>query len=216
MFKQTLTILVAIITTSVCNSTWASTVTYTNRTSWLSAAGGSSDFLVDFNSYTTDTPITGAVDVGPFSVQSDSTNSLIDVPPYKNNDTTYGNGTPNLSLFVDGAQSQVATLTFDAPVYALFSDYWVPGNSGSPLMMQLSYATGGTADLTIGDYGTSSTSFGFVSDTSITKVTFYNAVNDGFNVDNIEGVSAVPVPAAAWLFGSGLIGLVGLAKRKRV
>lgn len=26
--------------------------------------------------------------------------------------------------------------------------------------------------------------------------------------------SAVPVPAAAWLFGSGLIGLVGLAKRK--
>ena len=28
-------------------------------------------------------------------------------------------------------------------------------------------------------------------------------------------VSAVPVPTAAWLFGSGLIGLVGLARRKR-
>jgi len=28
-------------------------------------------------------------------------------------------------------------------------------------------------------------------------------------------VSAVPVPAAAWLFGSGLIGLVGIAKRKK-
>jgi hypothetical protein len=27
-------------------------------------------------------------------------------------------------------------------------------------------------------------------------------------------VSAVPVPAAAWLFGSGLIGLIGLARRK--
>jgi len=27
-------------------------------------------------------------------------------------------------------------------------------------------------------------------------------------------VSAVPVPAAVWLFGSGLIGLIGLAKRK--
>jgi len=27
-------------------------------------------------------------------------------------------------------------------------------------------------------------------------------------------VSAVPVPAAAWLFGSGLIGLVGIARRK--
>ena len=28
-------------------------------------------------------------------------------------------------------------------------------------------------------------------------------------------VSAVPVPAAVWLFGSGLMGLLGLARRKR-
>jgi predicted extracellular nuclease len=31
---------------------------------------------------------------------------------------------------------------------------------------------------------------------------------------SMAAVSAVPVPAAAWLFGSGLIGLVGLARRK--
>ena len=30
------------------------------------------------------------------------------------------------------------------------------------------------------------------------------------------GVSAVPVPAAAWLFGSGLIGLTGIARRKEI
>ncbi len=29
-------------------------------------------------------------------------------------------------------------------------------------------------------------------------------------------VSAVPVPAAVWLFGSGLLGLLGIAKRKRL
>jgi len=29
------------------------------------------------------------------------------------------------------------------------------------------------------------------------------------------GASAVPVPAAAWLFGSGLLGLVGVARRQR-
>ena len=29
-------------------------------------------------------------------------------------------------------------------------------------------------------------------------------------------VSSVPVPAAVWLFGSGLIGLVGLSRRKKV
>ena len=46
----------------------------------------------------------------------------------------------------------------------------------------------------------------------------------GFNVDTIAGTaggdfaqytaSAIPVPAAVWLFGSGLLGLVGVARRK--
>lgn len=31
---------------------------------------------------------------------------------------------------------------------------------------------------------------------------------------SMSSVSAVPVPAAAWLFGSGIIGLVGMARRK--
>lgn len=31
----------------------------------------------------------------------------------------------------------------------------------------------------------------------------------------VTGVSAVPVPAAVWLFGSGLLGLVGVARRKK-
>ena len=33
-------------------------------------------------------------------------------------------------------------------------------------------------------------------------------------IDNVT-VSAVPVPAAVWLFGSGLVGLVGIARRKK-
>lgn len=32
---------------------------------------------------------------------------------------------------------------------------------------------------------------------------------------SINNISAVPVPAAVWLFGSGLIGLVGLSRRKK-
>ena len=32
----------------------------------------------------------------------------------------------------------------------------------------------------------------------------------------VSGGSPVPVPAAVWLFGSGLVGLVGVAKRKRL
>ena len=41
----------------------------------------------------------------------------------------------------------------------------------------------------------------------------FDAVID--NVSIVTDVSAVPVPAAAWLFGSGLLGLVGVARRKK-
>ena len=34
--------------------------------------------------------------------------------------------------------------------------------------------------------------------------------------DSDHGTPAVPVPAAVWLFGSGLIGLVGIARRRQV
>jgi len=50
--------------------------------------------------------------------------------------------------------------------------------------------------------------YGFQSSTSKATSFYALAVRPG-------DVSAVPVPAALWLFGSGLIGLLGLARRKR-
>ncbi len=35
-------------------------------------------------------------------------------------------------------------------------------------------------------------------------------------MDGTASVSAVPVPAAVWLFGSGLMGLVGVARKRKV
>jgi len=35
------------------------------------------------------------------------------------------------------------------------------------------------------------------------------------DIDNVRILTAVPVPAAIWLFGSGLLGLVGIARRKK-
>ena len=37
----------------------------------------------------------------------------------------------------------------------------------------------------------------------------------GQHLDMYLTTSAVPIPAAAWLFGSGLIGLIGVARRKK-
>ena len=37
----------------------------------------------------------------------------------------------------------------------------------------------------------------------------------GFDYLQYTDTAVVPVPAAAWLFGSGLIGLIGIARRKQ-
>jgi len=52
----------------------------------------------------------------------------------------------------------------------------------------------------------------------INQYAFIDNIHPTANVHNILGNelhSAVPVPAAIWLFGSGLIGLIGIAKRKK-
>jgi len=40
-------------------------------------------------------------------------------------------------------------------------------------------------------------------------------VNCGATTSHVSVYGVVPVPAAVWLFGSGLLGLVGIARRKR-
>lgn len=59
---------------------------------------------------------------------------------------------------------------------------------------------------------------GFNSVSGITSVQLYsNPVGStssyNFSIDNVT-ISSVPVPATAWLLGSGLLGLAGVARRK--
>jgi hypothetical protein len=42
----------------------------------------------------------------------------------------------------------------------------------------------------------------------------YFRLDDKEGLDNVM-VNAIPIPAAAWLFGSGLLGLIGMARRKK-
>lgn len=66
------------------------------------------------------------------------------------------------------------------------------------------------------------TQFGPSSDDDSMNGTFEFMLSAG-ETNNISGlidsygdaVSTVPIPAAAWLFGSGLLGLIGIARRKK-
>jgi len=56
-------------------------------------------------------------------------------------------------------------------------------------------------------------------DRTIGELTFDDAGNL-YTIDNVDNrriikLSSVPIPSAIWLFGSGLIGLIGLARRKK-
>jgi len=74
-------------------------------------------------------------------------------------------------------------------------------------------------DITSIDVITAS-SFNFLSSEGGNEGTFlaaskFNSTGDGSGSAWVgEGVVVVPVPAAVWLFGSGLIGLIGVARRK--
>jgi hypothetical protein len=50
--------------------------------------------------------------------------------------------------------------------------------------------------------------------TVLTNMGSWNLSTAGMLTYTAAGVNPVPVPAAAWLFGSGLLGLIGVARRK--
>lgn len=76
------------------------------------------------------------------------------------------------------------------------------------LLSSLSYSGASYADI-----GTVSIAMGGVHRI---EIDFDNAIQTGYFLDNVNFNQVVPVPAAAWLFVSGLIGLIGVARRKKV
>ena len=89
--------------------------------------------------------------------------------------------------------------------------FQLSGN-GSSRTELLNFSITGVADDTINSYAMGST-------LKPTEIEFFAAHIAGFDTADGEtsaqfvGSSPVPVPAAVWLFGSGLIGLVGVVRR---
>jgi hypothetical protein len=49
----------------------------------------------------------------------------------------------------------------------------------------------------------------------VTSITFATYEGGNVRLDNLEAVAAVPLPAAGWLLGSGLLGLAGLCRKRK-
>ena len=77
-------------------------------------------------------------------------------------------------------------------------------NTGIPVLTVFNCGAGNLGDACVG--------------TSLPMATPpFSGQSPGFNgvVSGVSGPAPVPVPAAVWLMGSGLIGLVGVARRRR-
>lgn len=142
-----------------------------------------------------------------------------------------GSGQNGRSLF--GSGSTGITFTFDAGVLGTLPTHvgvvWTDGAAFN----QVTFEAWDSANVSLGtlvadNIGDGSFASGTAEDRffgaknagGISKIHIFNSQmsggGSGIEVDHVQyGASAVPLPNAVWLFGSGLTGLLGIARRKR-
>ncbi len=113
---------------------------------------------------------------------------------------------------------------FDIPVNAFGMDFGIyDGSSYGSSLKTTIYLNGYSRTVTAVDQNSffgivdTSNNLGNIAYSREQSVYDFAPESSGGLVDNITygSVSAVPVPAAVWLFASGLIGIAGLARRKQ-
>lgn len=121
----------------------------------------------------------------------------------------------DLDIFVDNFSGQALTFSFyyDITAVAMAIGDEAQANATVDMLDDLGFVD-------ILSIAAADTMFGSASADNSQIGSFAFTLMDGeFNtisgfVDSFGSASAVPVPAAFWLFGSGLLGLVGIARRK--
>ena len=101
--------------------------------------------------------------------------------------------TPTFTGFPSGVTSGTYNHTFDLTLASSFNASFITANGGTVSSAEVALADG--------------LANGFA---------YLNIHTSQFAGGEIRGFLApVPIPAAAWLFGSGLLGLIGVARRKK-
>jgi hypothetical protein len=139
---------------------------------------------------------------------------------FVNGDTAVNIGT-NFIYATDntpGSPFAVGTLNWTGTdLVTLSFDYILSGAAGSNNNIQYGFGWSGAGPTLITTYGSGHVSSTFDLSQLTGDTLFVEAYADGLNsnasISNIN-VTSTPVPAAAYLFGSGLLGLVGLSRKK--
>jgi hypothetical protein len=131
-----------------------------------------------------------------------------------------GGGTDSQSLFwgANGVESTVSLTGDSGEVFELLAlDASSLGNVSGQLTLTGALSGGGTIqqvlniDSALTTYGITGMSGLSALDISFDGATYFAP----FDLDNVQ-MSVVPLPAAIWMMGSALIGLVGWARRRTI
>lgn len=208
----------------------AATTTYTDQTAFLAALSSPANTL-DFDSTAAGTLIPSGSTLGGLSFTYNFGGSSLSVTdgnqfggggPF---DTTSGAnflGTDNSDLLIDdddfdlgfAASNAIgfSVITAETPGFSLFDDDIQLTAGGATALLDVN-----SVQQTLGD-GSLVFFLGLIDDSaSFTSASLSTPNSSGsffYNLDDIVTTSAVPLPGALWLFGSGLAGLIAFSQRK--
>ena len=148
-----------------------------------------------------DTTVTGSIGGGTFSVAS--TTPFFGLVWTAHGGTTFGPGTYTIDTIEGGVYTGIQVGAGQVGGHILF-DWGATTNIDVVMVWDVTDNGNGTVSY----YSTD------VDGDGVRGLGMIDGAFPGFNA-NFDFVAAVPVPAAVWLFGSGLLGLVGVARRKK-
>ncbi len=197
---------------AAASTAMAAVTIYTDETAFAQVLGAY--YLEDFSNFSE----TG--EEGPESIDMESSNGF----SYTIKSSSWLYHSSSSLYYCDGAvavyndtDNLIVEFTGNS-VTAFGGNFWLTdidvNNQTDNVTVEISFADGSSYSYLI-ESATVDTFIGFTSSASISSFSVtYNSRDYYPTMDNLYVGSAVPVPAAVWLMGSGLLALAGIRRKK--
>ncbi len=180
------------------------------RTGFQTATSGYTMQVEGFDNYSDGQTLTSTPD---FSMSTSSGQPIV-TSAYVVSTTPNGLGLTTYGYF---GPADTITFSFNTPIHAFAIDINTFADQDGDFSATINTTSGQTEIYSIfSPVPTYGQFIGFVSNTPFTDVTIAAEANYSYTLDTVQygNVSAVPVPAAVWLFGSAILSLFGVRRFK--